>query len=137
LLAILADLGATGSLDEVVKVPFGKPKLLLFTGLGTTKEHFDHEHLRRASGSATRALVGQTSANYSLPHNSVEELAAIAEGAALGGYVFSEFKRDTKKSAQPPLLTAVIVSQLSNSAQAKINFVAPESLESEQRSSEI
>ncbi|MEI8066309.1 MAG: leucyl aminopeptidase [Actinomycetes bacterium] len=119
LLSILKDLGATGTVDEVVKVPFSKPRLVIFTGLGVTSNQIDHELLRRASGAATRSLLAIQSANYLLPHTSVEELAAIAEGAALGGYVFSEFRKDSKKDALPALATAIIISPLSASGAAK------------------
>lgn len=119
LLSILKDLGASGAIDEVIKVPFSKPRLVIFTGLGSTGTHFDHELLRRASGAATRSLVGNETANYLLPHSSVEELAAIGEGAALGGYVFSEFRKDSKKAALPPLVTAVIVSEFAGASAAK------------------
>ena len=42
LLGILGDLGATGKVDEVIKVPFTGPKLVLFTGFGSRFEssHF-------------------------------------------------------------------------------------------------
>ena len=57
LLAILGDLGATGKADEVIKVSYSGPRLILFTGFGTTAAKYSHETLRRAAGAATRCLL--------------------------------------------------------------------------------
>ena len=46
LLAILSDLGATGSVDEIIKVPYSEPRLIVFTGFGATAISYSHETLR-------------------------------------------------------------------------------------------
>ena len=55
ILATLADMGATGKADEVIKIPGTSTRLLIFTGLGEHKATFDDETLRRAAGAAARA----------------------------------------------------------------------------------
>ena len=89
---VLANLGATGNADEVVKVPHTKPQTIIFTGLGKSNKTYGHETLRRAAGAASRALAGQKSATFALPILNSQDLAAVAEGAALGAYSFTEFR---------------------------------------------
>ena len=91
LLATLNAMGATGNSDEIVKLPGKNTKLIVFTGLGNLDAGASAENLRRAAGAAARELNGNKNASFSLPHKSVIELAAIAEGAALGAYTFIEF----------------------------------------------
>jgi len=110
LLAILKDLGATGSADEVIKVSYNEPRLIIFTGFGTTAATYSHETLRRAAGAATRALAGHAKADFALPNSNSAEFAAIAEGIALGAYDFTEFKGSTKSDQKAPLQLATIIS---------------------------
>lgn len=119
LLAILNDLGATGKIDEVVKVSFSGPRLVLFTGFGKTASSYPHEVLRRAAGAATRALAGHASADFSLPNNEIAQFAAIAEGVALGAYSFTDFLGSTKADQKAPLGAATIVSKIGESAAGK------------------
>ncbi len=101
ILEALEDLGATGAADEVIKLPGDSTKLILLTGLGSGE--ITHEVLRRAAGAAARALLGQKSATFALPHKTREEVAAIAEGALLGSYAFDEFRGSTKSDRKSPL----------------------------------
>ena len=71
LMQALADLGATGKADEVIKVPGTSTRLIVFTGLGNASASYDHEVLRRAAGAAARALAGNSSATFSLPAKSL------------------------------------------------------------------
>ena len=119
LLAILGDLGASGKADEVIKVSYTGPRLIIFTGFGTTAATYSHETLRRAAGAATRALAGHSQADFALPNTNNAELAAIAEGIALGAYDFTEFRGSTKSEQKAPLKSATIVSDLGTSAAGK------------------
>jgi Leucyl aminopeptidase len=56
---------------------------------------------------------------HSLPHKSVVELAAIAEGAALGAYTFVEFLGSSKQEQKAPLELISLISKFSDTAQAK------------------
>ena len=119
LLAILSDLGASGKVDEVIKVSYSGPRLIVFTGLGTTAVSYSHETLRRAAGAATRALAGHAQADFALPNSDLVEFAAIAEGVALGSYDFTEFRAASKSEQKPPLKSATLISNLGGGAATK------------------
>ena len=119
ILSQLADMGATGKADEVVKLPGSHVRLLVFTGLGKKSPSYPHEVLRRAAGSASRALSGNSAATFSLPAKSLAEVSAVAEGAALGAYSFTEFRGSTKDDHKSPLKMITVHSKLATSADAK------------------
>jgi leucyl aminopeptidase len=119
LLSQLHEIGATGKFDEVIKFPGTKTKLMVFTGLGQTQKEFPHETLRRAAGAASRSLAGRAEAAFALPTPTIEALAAIAEGAALGAYAFDEFRGSTKLERKLPLVKIVIQSKFTKRIEAK------------------
>ena len=119
ILSQLADMGATGKADEIVKLPGSHVRLYLFTGLGNKSSTYPHEVLRRAAGSASRALAGNSSATFSLPAKTLTDLSAVAEGAALGAYSFTEFRGSSKDEHKAPLKTITVYSKLATSADAK------------------
>jgi leucyl aminopeptidase len=119
LLTTLTTMGATGEVDEVIKLPSKSNKLIVFTGLGKIESNFSPELLRRAAGAASRNLLGNEGASFALPHKSVAEIAAIAEGAALGSYSFTEFRGSTKSGQKSPLSSITIVTRFADTAQAK------------------
>lgn len=116
LITALDDLGASASVDEVIKLPAGfasgnkKAKLIVLTGLGETQSRstYPHETLRRAAGAAARALAGHSSATFALPTQNLESFTAVAEGALLGAYAFDEF-RGTSKSERKAALGKVSI----------------------------
>lgn len=110
LLTGLDNLGATGAMDEVVKVPAGKSDLIVFTGLGDSGK-YELETLRRAAGAASRNLSGVAKATFALPAHSSAEITAVAEGAALGAYAFDEFRGSTKADRKLPLKEISIYSK--------------------------
>ena len=119
LLSTLADLGATGKADEVIKIPGTATKLLVFTGLGENKTTFSDETLRRAAGAAARALAGNSSATFSLPAKKAATIAAIAEGALLGAYSFNKFRVDSMVNRQASLKSVTIHSALAKKGEGK------------------
>jgi len=119
LLTTLTSMGASGEVDEVIKLPSKSNKLIVFTGLGKIESNFSPELLRRAAGAASRHLLGNDSASFALPHKSVAEIAAIAEGAALGSYAFTEFRGSSKGAQKNPLSSITVVTRFANTAQAK------------------
>ena len=119
LLSTLIMMGASGSPDEVIKLPGKNTKLIVFTGLGNLDDQITCETLRRSAGSAARELHGNKSAIFALPHKSVVELSAIAEGAALGSYTFVEFLGSKKSEQKSPLAQIDLLSKFSDTAQAK------------------
>ncbi len=123
ILSLLVDMGATGKADEVTKLPGSHVRLMVFTGLGKKSATYSHETLRRAAGSASRALAGNSAATFSLPAKNLAEVAAVAEGAALGAYSFTEFRGSTKDDHKAPLKTITVHSKLASSAEAKASVV--------------
>ena len=119
LLQSLADMGATGKCDEVVKIPGLTTRLLVFTGLGENKAAHEDEVLRRAAGVAARALAGNSGATFSLPAKKISTLEAIAQGVVLGAYTFNKFRVDSVVDRQPSLKAANIHSNLASKSEAK------------------
>ncbi len=100
LAALLAVAGATGKADEVTRLPtrgaLGAP-LLVAVGLGKPVDGSSTaEQVRRASGSAARALAGTGHAVSTLGRI---DLAAAAEGTLLGAYTFTAFRSSTDGTA--------------------------------------
>ena len=119
LLQSLADMGATGKCDEIVKIPGLTTRLLVFTGLGENKAAHEDEVLRRAAGVAARALAGNSGATFSLPAKKISTLEAIAQGVVLGAYTFNKFRVDSVVDRQPSLKAANIHSNLASKSEAK------------------
>ncbi|MFI1201809.1 leucyl aminopeptidase [Streptomyces sp. BHT-5-2] len=100
LAAVLETLGASGAEGEVTKLPAAdgiKAPVVLAVGLGDAPakgESYDHEALRRAAGSAARALTGTKKAAFALPVEHAGAAAAVGEGALLGAYAFTAFRGD-------------------------------------------
>ncbi|MFN2495728.1 MAG: leucyl aminopeptidase [Pseudonocardiaceae bacterium] len=89
---LLAVLGARGKADEVVKLPSRgavSAPLVVATGLGAVEGRPTGEQVRRAAGAAARALSGKSRAITTL---SRIDLAAAAEGTALGSYAFTAYR---------------------------------------------
>ena len=119
LLLSLNAMAATGKVDEVIKLPGKTTKLIVFTGIGKIESTFNPEVLRRAAGAAARALAGNKSATFALPHKSVVEIAAIAEGATLGSYSFTQFLGSSKDEQRDPLATVNIITKFADTDAAK------------------
>jgi leucyl aminopeptidase len=108
-------LGATGAVGEVTKVPaFGAVAAPLVVAVGLGPEPSGPtpaaETLRRAAGSATRALAGSVSVALVLPTSDEQDQAAgvraVAEGAVLGAYQFAGYK--TKSVRKDPVRKVVL-----------------------------
>jgi leucyl aminopeptidase len=119
LIATLNDMGATGAVDEVIRIPGSSTRLIVFTGLGKAHATYSDESLRRAAGAAARSLAGNNSATFALPANTPAAVKAVAEGAGLGSYLFDQFRGATKSAQKNPLKTITIYSSLVHGAEAK------------------
>src|SRR5690348_12629451 len=85
--------GAKGKPDEVTKIPtlgLAKFPLVVATGVGPA---VDEESVRRAVGAALRSLGDKRSVHVAID----APVGAVAEGAAMGAYKFTEYK-----STPPP-----------------------------------
>ncbi|MDQ0984065.1 leucyl aminopeptidase [Streptomyces sp. V2I9] len=105
LAAVLETLGATGAEGELTKLPAAsglKAPVVVVVGLGPVpdkEDAYDGEALRRAAGTAARALSGAKKAGFALPAGTVEDAAAVAEGALLGAYAFTAYQGGENKLA--------------------------------------
>ncbi len=108
--------GARGANDEVIKLvdPKRSNSLIVFTGLGDAKK-VTNETIRRAAGSAARALFGAEQADFALPHKSANDLSAICEGALLGSYLFMDFFSKVAAEKKSPLLQINVISRFTDS----------------------
>ena len=118
ILASLIEMGATGAADEVIKTPGATIRMMVFTGLGKKSNNYSPEVLRRAAGAASRALAGTSAATFALSSNTIESVAAVAEGAALGSYLFNEFLGKSKADQKPALKTITIYSKFAGNTEA-------------------
>jgi leucyl aminopeptidase len=97
LLDALEAAGATGKADEVTKIPtlgLTKFPLVVATGIGAA---ITDEAVRRAVGAALRELAGKRTVHIALD----APVTALAEGAGLGAYSFTEYKLSTRRWARP------------------------------------
>ncbi|QPP09264.1 leucyl aminopeptidase [Streptomyces bathyalis] len=99
LAATLDALGAVGSEGETTKLPAPsaglKAPVVLAVGLGEApgkNESYDLETLRRAAGTAARALAGTKKAAFALPVDDAAAVGAVTEGALLGAYSFTSYR---------------------------------------------
>lgn len=136
-------LGITGAADQVHRLP-GLPEtgseILVLAGLGKPQADgsFTGEALRRAAGSAVRQLAGLASVTLAFPTTTLDHVAAIAEGAALGAYSYTEhrsskdglkapvakvsiFTAVDAKEAQPGLDRAIVLARAVNATRTLVN----------------
>jgi len=126
LLASLTAMGATGAIDEIVKVPHDGT-LWIFTGLGTSapvvkgksSQSWTNEQLRRAAGSAVRTLLNNESATLALPAETSAAIGAIAEGALMGSYTYTDYRFASKAEHGTSLKSTNILVNSARDAAAK------------------
>jgi leucyl aminopeptidase len=121
LAATLDSVGMKGKPGEISKVPtFGAltAPLLVVVGLGDAPEgDYDSEVLRRAAGTAIRALAGTGRVALALPAASAEQAGAVALGGLLGAYSFVKYRTTGELSA--PVTELAVLSD-AKGAQAAI-----------------
>ncbi len=117
LAAALSALGAKGKAGEVTKlaaVDGVAAKVVLAVGLGPVADAVQPESLRRAAGTAARALAGSKKAVVALPAADSESVGAVVEGLALGAYAYDRYKK-----GDAPLGSATVVTPLARDKAAK------------------
>lgn len=141
--ASLGLLGITGAADQVHRLP-GLPEtgsgVLVLAGVGKVADDalLEEEALRRAAGSAVRQLAGLSSVTLALPTASLADVAAVAEGAVLGSYSYTEHRSSMDgfkdpvdkvlihtafagKDVQPALDRALLVGRAVNATRTLVN----------------
>ena len=124
LAATLAALGATGKQDELTKIASSgtvPAPLIVAVGLGPADQGGERsrlESLRRAAGSAVRALSGTArSIALSLPARDEAETEAVALGALLGRYSFTRYRNGENGASAPDLTVLSSVGAAAGRAQ--------------------
>lgn len=93
LAALLSAVGATGKPEEVTRIPAPSEtgvRSVVAVGLGEQLA-VDDEQIRKSAGAAARTLSGVESVVCTM---SLLDLAATAEGLALGAFSFDAHKAD-------------------------------------------
>ncbi len=100
-------LNATGARDEVVRlvVMTETPRSIAIVGLGRL---LNTEALRHAAGSAVRQLSGAASVAFSLPLDDADQVEAVLEGAALGGYSYTAYRHSSLAATKLPARSVVV-----------------------------
>lgn len=132
----LALLGASADTETVVRVPAadGSATTFALVGAGKDAATLDAETLRRAAGSAVRALATTpvTSITIALPITSVEQAVAAAEGALLGAYRYERYRttsNDLADQSDQPVkarlkVSVVVPAVLQAAAQTQVDRVS-------------
>jgi leucyl aminopeptidase len=114
LLPALVGLGATGKADEVIclaTLGATRAPVLAAVGLGKQAASYDAEVLRRAAGTAVRALAGAaSSAVLALPAADAVSLRAVSEGGLLGAYAFTTYRHTSLEDQKAPVEALTVVS---------------------------
>ncbi len=112
LLPALASLGATGKGEEITRLATlgaTKATVLVAVGLGDQATSYDAEVLRRAAGSAVRALAGASaSVVLALPAGDDVSLRAVAEGGLLGAYAFTAYRHSSLDAQKAPVTSLTV-----------------------------
>ncbi|SJM52623.1 leucyl aminopeptidase [Gulosibacter sp. 10] len=99
-LAALDVSGKAGATQRLLASAGSAPEApVLLIGIG---EHRTPEALRRAAGTAARALRSEEAVVYDLADAGAEEVEALALGHALGGYRFDRFKSGQDEESAAP-----------------------------------
>ena len=122
---LASQLGISGGPDDIHKFPAPagyQAKMVVLTGLGKQRASggYEPETLRRAAGAAIRELCGSKSAALALPTDDDEALSAVAEGALLGAYAYTEYK--TGEAVKTPVADIEVITDRRRSLRSKAAF---------------
>jgi leucyl aminopeptidase len=106
--ASLGAIGATGGVDELLRIPApeGVAASIALVGLGS--EQPNPNSLRYAAGTAGRRLRGVTTLAIELPTSTEADVAAVLEGAAIGAYAYNRYRSAPKPNSLPAQEIVVI-----------------------------
>jgi leucyl aminopeptidase len=106
--AALTQIGVTGSVDEVKRLPApeGSSTPIALVGLG---KEVTPDTLRAAAGAAARQLTGVRHLALALPIASDAAAQAVLEGAGIGAYAYTEYRTATKASTKTPASEITVV----------------------------
>lgn len=109
LLPLLASAGFTGAAGETLRVPTHgavRAAHLVFVGIGDL-DALSPLAIRRAAGTAARAIAAASSVALALPGRDAEEISAALSGFIAGGYRFAKIARP----ATPGIADVIVLSE--------------------------
>ena len=104
----LAQIGATGSPDELKRLPAPEGSSTPIALIGVGKE-VTVDTLRAAAGAAARQLTGVSHLALALPVTSDAEAQAALEGAGIGAYSYTAYRTATLASTKTPAATVTVL----------------------------
>ncbi len=106
------------AVDSLTRIPDPRDasRAIVFVGLGSG---VTAHSVRLAAGSAVRKLAGSGAVDFSLGLDDSDVVAALAEGAFLGAYTFTAYKRDTSKILKP--VSSVHVTTAAKLSKARVD----------------
>jgi leucyl aminopeptidase len=118
LLAMLANLGATGKHGELTRIPavgIAKADSILAVGIGAETTT---EQLRQLAGDVTRSLAGTKKIGFAFRDGDQADAIAVAEGASLAAYAFNEFRNSSLADQKLPVNNITVFSKHGTKSQA-------------------
>lgn len=106
----LRALGLSGAVDETARIPAPEgcaAASILLVGLGRGPQ--SEESLRSAAGTAARSLAAVRRVALGLPASTIGDCRAVLEGAAMGGYRFTDYRSTDAGPATEELVLATRV----------------------------
>ena len=123
----LAQIGVTGSVDELRRLPLADAAASSLALIGLGSGAIGTNELRYAAGSAARQLTGVESIALALPTSSDDETIAILEGAGLGAYAYTEHRSASLATTKTPATTITVAAsgpaELAHRAAAVVSAV--------------
>lgn len=111
LLSALSAVGAVGKHGEITRIPNnGIAKATSILAIGINPEA-TVEQLRQLAGDVTRALAGNKRVSYALRDQDQADARAVAEGAALAAYSFTEFRNSSLPEQKLPVSAITVHSK--------------------------
>ncbi|QPZ40051.1 leucyl aminopeptidase [Paramicrobacterium chengjingii] len=103
---MLTNLGVSGSADALSRVvlPDSPSTVIAVVGLG---REVTADALRGAAGAAVRQLAGIASVRFAFPLTDHADVIAVAEGAALGAYAYTQEKGMSERTSPVEAVTIV------------------------------
>ncbi len=119
----LTAIGGKGGPEQITRlhIPSLPVGSVLTVGLGAPRDEWPAETIRRASGTAARALNGVTSVVTTL---SELHLGAAVEGLILGGYQMHEFRSEKTAPKEPGISTITALSTVAGAKSQAARAVA-------------
>jgi leucyl aminopeptidase len=103
----LTAVAVTGAKDQIVRLPpvAGAAGSIAVIGLGSD---VSADALRYAAGSAVRQLTGADTVAFAFPLADATQAAAVLEGAALGAYAFTTYRKASLAGTKLPAGTITV-----------------------------